>query len=124
MAVRRHGGFRRQFARRGGTRQQKGLGMNHQRLVQLFGRDGEAADEIRRIFPTESSARWFLRQHARELVERGAVLRLRGRWHAVMPRFEREALRLVRETTARAVSPGNERASLVLGAIERRSKRG
>lgn len=41
-----------------------------------------------RLFPSEGSMQWFVRNHRAELIERGALLLHAGKWHAHETRFD------------------------------------
>lgn len=47
-------------------------------------------------FPSEASLLWFVRTHKRELVEAGAIVLLRGAWHADMTVFDEVLPRILR----------------------------
>ena len=49
-----------------------------------------------RLFPSLESLRWFINQNKVELIERGAMVRLRGQWHFVEPNAKQAMLELLR----------------------------
>jgi hypothetical protein len=77
-----------------------------ERVLPLFGTAPEAwlsqpgADKH---FPSQASLRWFFRQNAQRLVEAGALLRIRGCWHAVEPVFTKTLLEIYRSEAHRTV---------------------
>ena len=78
--------------------------MDH-RLQPLF---GKAPDTWRAanaaLFPTDESLRWTLRQHRERLVRSGALVRLRGAWHAVEPAFSAEVVAIARDAAHAAIA--------------------
>lgn len=65
--------------------------------VPLFGSGGFIANDPSKVFQSEQSARWMLRQHARRLVEAGALLLIAGRYFVVPSRFRREVVAIGRD---------------------------
>ena len=49
-----------------------------------------------RLFPSLPSLRWFIDQNKRLLIERGALVLLRGQWHFVEPKAKETMLELMR----------------------------
>lgn len=67
-------------------------------------KEWQQSDEGLRLFPTHYSLLWFIRQHEAELIESGAMLKMRNQWHFVMPIFEQTVLEILRHHTPRAQS--------------------
>jgi hypothetical protein len=40
------------------------------------------------LFEKEDAVRWFIRRNQRELVESGAIIKVRDQWHMVRPKFD------------------------------------
>lgn len=57
-----------------------------------------------RLFPSLESLRWFINQNKVELIERGAMVRLRGQWHFVEPNAKQAMLALFREKAMEQVA--------------------
>jgi hypothetical protein len=74
-------------------------------IIPLF--DTDSGESFRqkngRLFVSDLSLRWFFRSHKRELVERGAVVLLNGRWCAVEPLMDEAVLEIARRAATRAV---------------------
>ncbi|MFO0433162.1 MAG: hypothetical protein ACK50G_01595 [bacterium] len=50
------------------------------------------------LFPSDTSLRWFTRQHGRRLVEQGALVKLRDTWLACEPAMSDAVLAIARES--------------------------
>lgn len=56
------------------------------------------------LFPTDTSLRWFVRQHQERLVADGALSVLRDTWHAAEPAMSDAVLAIGRERAAQVVA--------------------
>jgi len=56
----------------------------------------ELLPRVEQTFPTEQSAKWFIRQHRHELVEAGALIVLTGRLRFNPQRFKEAAVNIGR----------------------------
>lgn len=52
-----------------------------------------------RVFPTRFSMSWFMRNHEKQLVESGALVKLRNVWHCVEPDFSNCVIEIIRNKT-------------------------
>lgn len=67
----------------------------HTTLDNLIGwRCFQKSPEGQRVFPSAESFRWYLRNNEKELVDRGAVVKLRGQWFLVRPTFDQTVIEL------------------------------
>ena len=53
------------------------------------------------LFPSLESLRWFVRKNEKRLVESGAMVMLRNKWHFVTPEIDHVLLSIIRESTSR-----------------------
>lgn len=51
-------------------------------------KDFQQTEDGTRIFPTEASIRWFIRVNESALVQRKAILKIRGQWYLARPAFD------------------------------------
>lgn len=51
-------------------------------------RDFQQSPDGKRLFPGLESLRWFIRENSNELVQAGALIKIRGQWHVVRPEFD------------------------------------
>lgn len=54
----------------------------------------QKSPEGQRVFPSAESFRWYLRNNEKELVDRHAVVKLRGQWFLVRPTFDQAVIEL------------------------------
>lgn len=54
----------------------------------------QKSPEGQRVFPSTESFRWYLRNNEMALVDRGAVVKLRGQWFLVRPTFDQAVIEL------------------------------
>lgn len=57
----------------------------------------QKSPEGQRVFPSAESLRWYLRNNEKPLVEKGAVVKLRGQWFLVRPEFDQAVFDLAAE---------------------------
>jgi len=51
-------------------------------------RDFQQTADGKRLFPGLESLRWFIRENRDQLVQAGALIKIRGQWHVVRPEFD------------------------------------
>lgn len=51
-------------------------------------RDFQQTADGKRLFPSLESLRWFIRENRDQLVQAGALIKIRGQWHVVRPEFD------------------------------------
>jgi hypothetical protein len=88
-------------------------GTDGEQLVPLFpqGTGDSWVEQNPTIFPNESSARWFFRQHKRRLVEEDAVALIGGRWFIDPVPWRATFRTIAAEAARRAVEMQAERAA-------------
>lgn len=67
-------------------------------------KEWQKSEEGLRLFPTHHSLLWFIRQHEAELIESGAMVKMRNQWHFVMPDFEKAILDIARQKVAKVIA--------------------
>lgn len=55
------------------------------------------------FFASETALRWFWRQHRREVIERGAVVLLNGKYAAVEPHMTTVVMEIAQRAARRAI---------------------
>ena len=71
--------------------------------IKLFGPSDSWLAQNKHLFHSEQSLRWHVRKHQRKLAQAGALVRLRGSWFAVEPKFTQALLKTGREEALAAV---------------------
>jgi hypothetical protein len=78
--------------------------MDPKSITPLFGRTPDTWQATHKhLFPSEQALRWTLRQHRERLIKAGALIRLRGAWHAIEPKFTAELVKIGRADAIAAV---------------------
>lgn len=67
-------------------------------------RDWHSRPGADRLFPSLPSLRWFIDQNKRLLINRGALVILRGQWHFVEPQAKETILELLKAKALEQVS--------------------
>lgn len=72
--------------------------MDNKTLKNLINwKDFQKSPEGEALFPTEASARWFIRVNEQNLIEQGAIVKLRGQWFLVRPEFDQAVISIAAE---------------------------
>jgi hypothetical protein len=78
--------------------------MDAKSITPLFGRTPDTWQaNNKHLFPSEQALRWTLRQHRERLIKAGALIRLRGAWHGIEPKFTQELVKIGRADAIAAV---------------------
>lgn len=66
--------------------------------------------ERQSFYPSNGSLSWYIRVHKARLVESGALLLMRGAWHAHAERFDEAILEIAAKEAAQSMSKSGARA--------------
>jgi hypothetical protein len=80
--------------------------MEAQKNLELFKTFLEST-EGQKLFTSKYSGDWFIRTHAKELIEAGVLVKLLGKFHIVQPDFVPALIQLLREKTRNSFSQSN-----------------
>jgi hypothetical protein len=74
-------------------------------LIQLFDAPGAASWRQANVhlFASDTSLRWWWRQHKREAVERGAAVLHAGKWSAIEPAMTQLVIEIAQRNARRAI---------------------